>query len=342
MRALRLIVLIVISVCMVWAQTSRPLERLDVVVTDAAGKPVTTLSKESFEILEDGRPRQIATFAPVDTPWNVVLLFDKSSTWPATASTMLRPDVADSVWTQGINRFMAQLPPQDRVAIASFEHKVDILLDWRNARTGRTQDVVIKPVAYSTGGLKDLHSAVEWAIGKLRGVQGRKAVILLTDGRDGRLAPQWLINDERQQVFDPLFGVADTAEGEEFLSTLTLIKTSDVRLFFLALNPTRPPEFHGRVISGVYPGSKEAITGYLSRVRLRLEKMAEASGGHVLYGNSISDALAEYGRLYDYFLLGARYTLEFASSGNSEELQPRFEIRLRDPGLKARFIKAVR
>jgi hypothetical protein len=321
-------------------QTSRKLERLDVVVTDAAGKAVTTLSKESFELLEDGQRRPLETFAPVDTPWNFVLLFDKNVAWPITASAMLRPDVADSVWALGINRFIAQLAPQDRVTIAMFENKVDTLLDWRNARTGRAQDVVMKPLVQGTDGIKDLHGAVEWAIGKLRGVQGRKAVILLTDGRDGRLAPQWLINDDRQEVFDPLFGVADMAEGEDFLKTLTLIKASDVRLFFLALNTT--PEFHGRPISGVYPGSKEAIASYLSRVRLRIEKMADASGGHVLYGNSISDALAEYGRLHNDFLLGARYTLEFSLSGNSDELQPRIEIRLRDPGLKARFIKAAR
>jgi VWFA-related protein len=326
----------------VLSQTSRKLERLDVVVTDAAGKAVTTLSKESFELLEDGQPRPIEIFAPVDTPWNFVLLFDKTVAWPLTASTFLRPDALDSVWAQGINRFIAQLAPQDRVTIATFENKVDTLLDWRNARTGRAQDVVMKPLIQGSDGIKDLHGALEWAIGKLRGVQGRKAVILLTDGRDGRLAPQWLINDDRQEIFDPLFGVADVAEGEDFLKTLTQIKTSDVRLLFLALNTTRPPEFHGRPISGVYPGSKEAIASYLSRVRLRIEKMAEASGGHVLYGNSISDALAEYGRLHDHFQLGARYTLEFSSSGNSDELQPRIEIRLRDPGLKVRFIKAVR
>jgi hypothetical protein len=326
----------------VLAQNSRQLERLDVVVTNAAGKPVTTLSRESFEVLEDGRPRQIEGFAPVDTPWNFVLLFDKHVAWPITASTLLRPDAAGSLWAQGINRFFGQLAPQDRVTIATFENKVETLLDWRNARTGRAQDVVMKPLVQGSDGIKDLHGAVEWAIGKLNGARGRKAVILLTDGRDGRLAPQWLINGDRQEVFDPLFGVADVAEGENFLKTLALIKGNDVRLFFLAMGTTRPPEFHGRPISGVYPGSREAVAGYLSRARLRMEKMAEVSGGHVLYGNSISDALAEYGRIHADLFLGARYTLEFQSSGSPDELQPRIEIRLNDPALKARFIKATR
>ena len=39
--------------------------RVDVIVTDSSGKPVTDLSKEEFEIVEDGRPQAIDLFRQI-------------------------------------------------------------------------------------------------------------------------------------------------------------------------------------------------------------------------------------------------------------------------------------
>src|SRR5688572_2328731 len=41
---------------------------LDAFVVDAAGNPVTDLTVDDFEILEDGRPQPITTFAAIDIP----------------------------------------------------------------------------------------------------------------------------------------------------------------------------------------------------------------------------------------------------------------------------------
>ena len=41
---------------------------VDVVVTDKSGRPVRGLRREDFEISEDGRPVEIATFSAVDVP----------------------------------------------------------------------------------------------------------------------------------------------------------------------------------------------------------------------------------------------------------------------------------
>src|SRR5262245_37593036 len=42
------------------------LVQVDAIVTDAAGKPVTDLKIEDFELLQDGKPRPISTFEFVD------------------------------------------------------------------------------------------------------------------------------------------------------------------------------------------------------------------------------------------------------------------------------------
>jgi len=335
MRGLPLAILLCAAA--VSAQAPRPTSRVDVVVLDAAGKPVTNLGKDAFTLLEDSTPREIQTFSPPDTPWNFVLLFDNSLPWVESGDATLWRTMGQSV-----DRFLAQMKPQDRITMAAFENKVQMLLDWRNVKTGWEQTVTFKPVVRGTDGTKDLHGAIAWAAEKLRGAKGRSAVVVFTDGRDGRLAPQWLVNDARQEVFDPLFGVIDTAEAEEFSKTLELIQKSDARFYFIAVNTTQPPAFRGRPISGLYPGAKDAVANYLSRVRLRLERMAAVSDGAVVYGKAPEDAILGYQNLYIGLALGLRYTLEFATAPNDDSLPNRLEVRLRDPNLKVEITKAAR
>jgi VWFA-related protein len=332
-----LLIAILVCAAAVSAQAPRARSRVDVVVSDAAGKPVTNLGKDAFTLLEDSAPREIQTFSPTDTPWNFVLLFDHSLPWVEAGDATLWRTMGQSV-----DRFLAQMNPQDRVTMATFENKVQMLMDWRNAKTGREQTITFNPIVRGTDGTKDLHGAIAWAAEKLRGAKGRSAVIVFTDGRDGRLAPQWLVNDARQEVFDPLFGMIDTAEAEEFSKTLELIQKCDARFYFVAVNTTQPPSFRGRPISGLYPGAKDAVANYLSRIRLRLEKMAEVSDGAVLYGKAPEDAIIGYRTLYRDLALGVRYTLEFATVPNTDTLPARLAVRLRDPNLKVELSKAAR
>ncbi len=340
--------LILCGVCAYGARGQKPSgsARLDVVITEAAGKPVTNLSREAFRLFEDGESREIQGFSPADAPWNFVLLFDTGLVWLPADSPALAYNNASAIWRrmgQSIDQFLARLRAQDRVAIGAFENKVTTLLDWRNGKTGRSQTITFNPAANGGDGVKDLHGAIGWAIEKLRSAPGRKAVIILTDGRDGRLAPQWLVNDDKQEVFDPFFGLMDTAEVEEFEKILQAIRASDTRLFFLAVNTTRLPDFRGRPISGFYPGAKEAAADYLKRARLRLESMAAESGGKVLFGRAPEDALASYEKLHDLLYLDSRYTLEYTAKMLTEDdLPPRLEVRLNAPGLKPNFQQPTR
>src|SRR5262245_973242 len=44
------------------------LVEVDAIVTDGRGRPVKDLTRDDFEILEDGRPQALETFAVVDIP----------------------------------------------------------------------------------------------------------------------------------------------------------------------------------------------------------------------------------------------------------------------------------
>src|SRR5690349_7836256 len=83
---------------------------VDVEVTDSAGRAVNTLKKEDFQIFENGAPQEIRSFDSVETPYNIILLFDCStSTEPAW------PFLVDAM-----NRFGQTLRTQDRLGVAQF------------------------------------------------------------------------------------------------------------------------------------------------------------------------------------------------------------------------------
>src|SRR5262245_19625083 len=52
---------------------------LDVAVFSKAGVPVTGLHQEDFHLYEDDMPQEIRTFVSTDSPYNVLLMVDRSS-----------------------------------------------------------------------------------------------------------------------------------------------------------------------------------------------------------------------------------------------------------------------
>jgi len=334
------ILIVLLALCFgVFALAPSGLTSLDVVVQDRSGTAVRNLSRDSFTVLEGTDVRDIQSFSSPDTAWNVLLLFDHSLTWLQNDDNRrASPNYVVDTWramAQSINRFLADLQPQDRVAIAAFEDSVDVLMDWRNAQSGKAMEVRLNAVVEPPKGLKNLYGAMEWAVAQFKGAKGRKAVILFTDGRDGRLAPQWFMNENREEIFDPLFGVADSGETEEFRKTSEAVRASGVRFFFISVRSNHPPDFGGRPVSGLFPGATGAVNDYAAKVERRMERFAELSHGQVLYAHTAADAVAGYGRLYRELMMDSMYTIEFNRGPRTEELPEQIQVRLKDPDLRA-------
>jgi hypothetical protein len=338
MRTIRnLVVLLALSLS-VAAQTPAALTSIDVVVRDQSGTPVKTLARDSFTLLEGTEVRDIQSFSSPDTPWNILLLFDHSLTWlQSDDRRRSSPTYIVDTWramAESIGRFLAHLKPGDRAAIAAFEDSVEMLMDWRNAQSGKPLDVRLNAVVEPPKGLKNFYGAMEWAAGQFQGAKGRKAVIVFTDGRDGRLAPQWLMNENREEIFDPLFGLPDSGETEEFQKTSEAVRSSGVRFYFLTVKNSHPPDFAGRPLSGLFPGAVAAVDDYGAKVQRRLERLAELSHGYVLYAGAADDAIAGYSGLYGGLMLDSMYTIEFSRSPHSEVLPEPIRIRMKEENLR--------
>jgi VWFA-related protein len=144
---------------------------IPVSVMDRDGRYVPNLQKEEFRIWEDGVEQEVAFFQSVDKPFSVVLMLDTS---PSTEFRL--EDIQDAAIS-----FVNQLRRDDRVMVVSFDNDIKILSEFTTDRN-KLERAITRSNTHSGTRLYD---AVDIVINQeLSRVQGRKAIVLFTDGVD--------------------------------------------------------------------------------------------------------------------------------------------------------------
>ncbi len=145
---------------------------VDAIVTDRSGAQISGVLRASdFTIYEDGVPQKINSFSATDAPFNLALLLDTSGSASAEIELMRRAAL----------RFLDELRPLDRVAVVQFSKEVETL-------QGLTSDR--EEIEEALGRLKpgtgtSFYDSMKLTIDEVfNGVEGRKAVVALTDGVD--------------------------------------------------------------------------------------------------------------------------------------------------------------
>ncbi len=141
-----------------------------VTVTDRSDKLVGDLSKESFTVFEDGVPQTIRDFLLEDRPITMAIVLDSSG-----SMRDAMPDVH-----QAAASFVESLRPQDKALVIDFDDRVFLLQDLSS------DQALLKEAVNSTEALGStaLYDALHASFRKLRGIEGRKAIVLLSDGDD--------------------------------------------------------------------------------------------------------------------------------------------------------------
>jgi VWFA-related protein len=140
-------------------------------VQDRYGRYVPLLRRDQFRITENGVEQKIAYFATTTAPFTVVLLIDTSG------STQVRlGDIQDAAI-----KFVARLKPTDSVMVMSFDDRIEV-----QCKATSDRQVIEKAIRRTrTGGGTRLYDAVDDILRKqLKTIDGRKAVVLFTDGVD--------------------------------------------------------------------------------------------------------------------------------------------------------------
>lgn len=144
---------------------------IPVTVLDRSGRFVPHLTRCDFHIYEDGVMQEVAEFSTVESPFHVVLLLDTSN------STRFKMEEIHSAALAFVN----QLRPQDKVMVVSFDSNIETHCEFTSNRE------LLRQAIYKTrtGGGTKLYDAVDYVVNeRLNQVQGRKAIVLFTDGVD--------------------------------------------------------------------------------------------------------------------------------------------------------------
>jgi VWFA-related protein len=283
---------------------------VDVVVSDAAGRAVTTLTRDDFEIYEDGKLQDIRSFEPVDSPYAVLLLID--------CSTSTQP-----FWrflVESMNRFTARLGPQDSISVAQFGGSYKTLLEWKPRGSGG-MSIQIQPDDRSCNNT-DFYGAVSQALVELRKTFGRKGAVILTDGVDNNIPIQ------RTGSNGGAPRRVDAEDDSGFQKVLRQVKASDVALYFVAVNTDLNP-------AGL-AGSRGRYDPHdlydTMQVRSRMELLAEVSGGKVVYPREPGDAVPLFEQIGRE--LGTCYGLGYPPPSSGNNGYRKIEVRVRDKSLQ--------
>lgn len=140
-------------------------------VMDRKGGFVPGLKKENFKVFEDGVEQEVALFSNDSQPFTVALVLDMSYSAKFKAAEIQNAAI----------EFIDQLRPEDRVTVISFDQEVHIHCEPTSDR--KAIYAAIRRAQISTG--TSLYEAVDLTINdRLRKIEGRKAMVLFTDGVD--------------------------------------------------------------------------------------------------------------------------------------------------------------
>jgi VWFA-related protein len=209
-------------------RVSTTLITIPVSVMDRDGRYVPNLQKEEFRIWEDGVEQEVAFFQSVDKPFSVVLMLDTSP------STQFRlEDIQDAAIS-----FVNQLRADDKVMVVSFNDNIKILSEFTTDRRKLTRAI---ERARTDDGTR-LYDAVDMVINQqLSRVQGRKAIVLFTDGVD---------TTSRRASFES--NVMDAQELDALIYPVQYNTADDMNVMNYPVG--RPSDVWDQILGGIFGG----------------------------------------------------------------------------------------
>ncbi len=151
--------------------------QVDVSVLDNRGHFIPKIPKQYFRVLEDGAPQQIANFTVGnDAPMTVAMVIEFSNLF-------------QQYWTEGWYQtltaaygFVQTLKPEDYVAVIAYDMRPEILSDFTTDRM-KTQEAMarLRIAGFSEANMFD---ALSDTVDRMKDIEGRKAVVLISSGRD--------------------------------------------------------------------------------------------------------------------------------------------------------------
>ena len=143
-------------------------------VVDGRGRPVQGLTKDDFKVLEDGTPQQIQRFELVrDVPIYAGILLD-------TSGSMSDGGKLDEAVRAALRFFQKVITPKDRAAVITFSDKPNLAVRFTNDESVLSGGLA----GLQAEGNTTLYDSLIYSLYYFGGVKGKRAIVLLSDGKD--------------------------------------------------------------------------------------------------------------------------------------------------------------
>ena len=141
-------------------------------VSDAQGRLVPDLTREDFEVYDDGKRQELTLFENGSQPITVVLLLDRSGSMVGNFNLV----------RSAAEQFVGALRTGDKARIGSFANRIQ--LDPRDFTSNKRDMIAILRTELQEAGPTPLWNAVNVGITALLHQDGRRVVLVFTDGVD--------------------------------------------------------------------------------------------------------------------------------------------------------------
>lgn len=228
-----------------------------VVVTDSNGQFVQGLQRADFRIFDDGVEQPITDFLSIDEPAQVLLLVEAG---PAVY-------FLQGGHLQAVQRLLDGLARGDRVAIARYDDRASLVLDFIGDK--RVAAGMLDQLHFNLGfGQLNLASSLQTALDWLARVPGKKSIVLLTTG-------------------------LDTSPPDAVQSLLTRLKTADVRVLSVSLieqaREPGSPENKSSKRNVAADEQAQFVAEGLTQAHQELTAIAEANASRAYFPASTKD-----------------------------------------------------
>jgi Ca-activated chloride channel family protein len=139
-------------------------------VVDSGGRLVPDLQREDFSILDNGKPTDVSLFSNESQPFTAVVMLDTSASMTANLKLLNR----------AAEQFLLRLLPVDKAQVGAFNDKIQLSGTFTNNRDeliGALNDLYF-------GNPTRLNDGIAAGLDALKGIEGRRVVLVFTDGED--------------------------------------------------------------------------------------------------------------------------------------------------------------
>jgi len=139
-------------------------------VFDAENHLVPDLTQEDFEILDNDKPQPLVVFHSENLPITAIVMLDTSGSMTGTISLL----------KAAAEQFLIRLLPDDKAAVGAFNDKIELNAGFTNNRDKLVSQA--KDLDYGNG--TRLFDALNESLDALHGIEGRRVILVFTDGDD--------------------------------------------------------------------------------------------------------------------------------------------------------------